>query len=325
VIVQCPYCAVRYQLDTARLTGPNPRLKCSRCRRVFPAPSSKKPAAPSPSATAQPAPPSHENLTLPFEETSWKDEAEGLSEDDLLRLEPEDRFTLGTEPGEGLAFASEPVAPAAPPPAKPRARQTPPLGSQARPAVPQRRRGAPVPHTSERGKVRVILFFLGLVVAGYAVLARAFLVNPALTDRLLGKIPLIGVLGGDRLMVRKVALSDVTGAFQRIKDGKAVFVVTGKALNTAPVALHDVQIAAGLYDAGGREVDQKTIYCGNVISAKVLKDLTQRELSVLQTFSPPKRYMIEPGTTSAFVIVFMDPPTDAAGFTTKVVAAQRQT
>jgi hypothetical protein len=114
------------------------------------------------------------------------------------------------------------------------------------------------------------------------------------------------------------------GGYQRIKDGKAVFVITGKAMNTAPVALHGVQIAGKLFDDAGRGLDEKTIHCGNVISTKVLKDLTRRELSVLQTLSPPSKFMIEPGESSTFVIVFMDPPRSAATFTTQVVAAHRQ-
>ena len=65
-------------------------------------------------------------------------------------------------------------------------------------------------------------------------------------------MPLVGTLGDDRLLTRKVALSEVTGSYQRIKDGKEVFVISGKALNTAPVALHGVQIAGKLFDNDGQ-------------------------------------------------------------------------
>ena len=176
----------------------------------------------------------------------------------------------------------------------------------------------------ERGKVWALLIFLLMVVSAYAVVTRALFASPALCDRLIGRLPLVGTGGDDRLLTRKVALSDVVGSYQRIKDGKQVFVISGKALNTAPVALHGVQIAGTLYDPSGRTLDQKTISCGNVISAKVLKDLTPQEVSILQKLSPPKRFMIEPGESSTFVIVFMEPPHDAAEFSTRVVAAQRQ-
>ena len=56
----------------------------------------------------------------------------------------------------------------------------------------------------------------------------------------------------------------------------------------------------------------------------MLKDLTPREVSILQKLSPPKRFTIEPGESSTFVIVFMDPPRQAVEFSTQVIAAQRQ-
>jgi len=177
---------------------------------------------------------------------------------------------------------------------------------------------------AERGKVVAVFLFLTTVVIAYSVATATLFAEPALWDRWLGNLPWIGTLRDDRLLTRKVALSDVAGSYQRIKDGKEVFVITGKAMNTAPVALHGVQIAGKLLDENGRAVDEKTIHCGNVISTKVLKDLTRRELSVLQTLNPPSRFMIEPGESSTFVIVFMDPPRAASSFTTNVVAAHRQ-
>ena len=50
--------------------------------------------------------------------------------------------------------------------------------------------------------------------------ARALFASPALCDKLVSRLPLIGGLGNDRLLTRKVALSDVVGNYQRIKDGK---------------------------------------------------------------------------------------------------------
>jgi len=310
VIIQCPYCARRYQLDLARLRGSNPMLKCSRCQRVFPAPSAKKPASPRP-AREKPAPAGGENLTLPLDEPSWKDEPEPPPEEQFSPPGGEE-FTLGAD-----ATGDE----GAPPRRTPAS--TPPEEEEEEGAAPAARR-AERHARRERSDVKPVFIFLLLVVAGYAVLTRALFASPVWCDRLVGRLPLIGTLGDERLLVRKVALSDVVGSYQRIKEGKEVFVITGKALNTASVALHGVQIAGKLYDGTRRPLDQKTIYCGNVISTKVLKDLTPRELSILQKLSPPRRFMVEPGAASTFVIVFMDPPHDAVEFSTQVVAAQRQ-
>jgi predicted Zn finger-like uncharacterized protein len=328
MIVQCPYCARSYQLDPARLSGKNPMLKCSRCKHVFAAPTSKKRGL-APPRRATPA--ADENLKLPFDEPAWKDEAEPDPSPEFNIAEPEEGFTLGVDENpDKLALPEIPAEKGAPV-------VTPRAMARHQEEVPERREEsevepeldeeetAPTPRRGRSSTVAPILIFLAIVATGYGFLARALFASPTLCDKLVGRLPLIGRLGSDRLLTRKVALSDVLGSYQRIKDGKEVFVITGKALNTAPVALGSVQIAGKLYDTGGQALDEKVIYCGNVISAKVLKDLTQRELSILQKLNPPKRFMIEPGGSSTFVIVFMDPPRAAAEFSAQVVAAQHQT
>ncbi len=336
MIIQCPYCATSYELDPARLTGKNPMLKCSRCRHVFAAPSGKKRPARAPAPTEEPAPEAEPNLQLPFEEPRWKEEPEASRPTELKISEPEEDFTLGVE-GEpdALAIPEESVEEA---PAlniehssrddedeeSEEATEHEALEVEAEEEEIEVRRPARRSPRRQPGTIVPVLVFLALVTTAYAALARALFASPALCDRVVGRIPLIGRLGDDRLLTRKVALSDVVGSYQRIKNGKDVFVITGKALNTAPMALHSVQVSGKLYSGNGQALDEKVIYCGNSISAKVLKDLTPSELSILQKVSPPKRFMIEPGESSTFVIVFMDPPRDAAEFSAQVVAAQHQ-
>jgi hypothetical protein len=268
-------------------------------------------------------------LTLPFDDAAWKDDAEESPPADLSVPEPDETFTLGTEesPDELRmpAAALEPDTTADPPVKRPIRRHPAPPDDDELDFQEEDDREPPERDArSERSSVGAVLIFLAVVVAGYGVLARALFASPALCDRMVSRVPLIGRLGSEQLLTRKVALSEVAGTYQRIKDGKDVFVISGKALNTAPVALHSIQIAGKLLDNTGQELDQKTIYCGNVISAKVLKDLTPRELSILQKLSPPKKFTVEPGESSTFVIVFMDPPRGAVEFSINVVAAQDQ-
>ncbi|MFI5395715.1 MAG: DUF3426 domain-containing protein [Candidatus Binatia bacterium] len=330
MIVQCPYCATSYELDAARLTGKNPMLKCSRCQRIFPAPTPKKRPAPTPPVAAETTPAADKNLTLPFDEPTWKEQTPPTHSDELTVSEPEETFTLGVEEkSEEFSLPDD----AAEEPDTPVMTHTAPIRMEEEEedeeedeveVVPRRRAAVREPRRREPSAIGPIFIFLAIVVAAYGLLARALFASPVLCDRLIGRLPIIGRLGDDRLLTRKVALSDVVGNYQRIKDGKEVFVITGKALNTAPVALHSVQIGGKLYGRDGRALEEKIIYCGNVISAKVLKDLTPRELSILQKLNPPKRFMIEPGESSTFVIVFMDPPREPAEFSAQVVAAQHQ-
>ena len=301
-------------------------LKCSRCRHVFAAPTSKRRGSPPRRGTSAVG----ENLKLPFDVATWKNEAEPSPPVDLKISEPEEDFTLGVDEkpddltlpetaDERIPEEGTPVAAVRQPEEAPKRGEETEVESEA-----QDEEAAREPRRQRSSTVTPILFFLATVVVAYGLLARALFASPVLCDKLVGRLPLIGRLGDERLLTRKVALSEVVGSYQRIKDGKEVFVITGKALNTAPVALNSVQIGGKLYNGGGQMLDEKVIHCGNAISAKVLKDLTPRELSILQKLTPPKRFEIVPGESSTFVIVFMDPPTDAAEFSAQVVAAQHQ-
>ena len=171
---------------------------------------------------------------------------------------------------------------------------------------------------------RPVIIFLALVVGAYAVIAWTLRANPALADSLFRKVPFISSLTEDRLLNRKIVLTDVTGGYQPIKDGQSVFVITGRALNNAPVTVRNIEIVGRLFNQSNAQLDEKTIYCGNVISMKILKSLTQREVSILQNLKPPKRFGIAPGEESTFVIVFMQPPAGVTEFSSQVVSVQRQ-
>lgn len=327
MIVQCPYCATRYQLDEARFNSANPMLKCSRCRHVFPAPGSKKPGA---SAKARKTTsPEYESLTLPFDQTSWKDESDTparAGDDD------QDGFVLGTEDQADGAGA------------EPEGESTVEIQIEDASELPEGRlpddevaddeplpdmsfgdeddEVAPVVATAasrERRAVRAVLMFLLLVVIGYAILTRALFSSPALADRLLGPLPLIGAFASGRQLAGEISLLEVQGVFQKLKSGKEVFVITGDAVSAAPVTLSSVEISGQLLDAEGKVLAEKRIYCGNVVSAKILNDLTPREVSVLQKLAPPKQFAIKPGDSAGFVIVFSDPPAGAVELSAQVV------
>jgi predicted Zn finger-like uncharacterized protein len=358
MIIQCPYCNTRFQLDESRLTGAHPMLKCSRCRHIFPGPSPATTAAPPkptppPAAVAPPPKPPipAENLSFTFSPAEAKEAPK--REPDLTIDEPEPEFQLGTDADEVHEDLTLPDPEPAPEPAKappPSTRLSSPAAPR-RPAPPPDDRGADVfvdefqeqideqlhsefdepfeeqeeePPMPRGISVRPVVIFLGLVVAAYAVVAWTLRANPAVADSLFQKLPFISSLTEDRLLNRKIVLSDVTGGYQRIKDGQNVFVITGRALNNAPVTVRNVQILGRLFNSEGTQLDEKAIYCGNVISLKILKSLTQREVSVLQDLKPPKRFGIAPGEETIFVIVFMQPPSGVTEFSGQVVAAQRQ-
>ncbi len=324
MIVQCPYCATRYQLEEERFTAPNPMLKCSRCRHVFPAPGSKK------TAQGKKTPPAEdESMTLPFEKDSWKDDDEEAPPD----RDNQDDFVLGTDEevnhsiGEGEDDElEEPVVvdddlevQAEPPPA-PEVDLS--FADEDEIIVDKPVRQSP--RSREAGVVRFLLIFLVVVVGAYGMLTRAMFASPALAGLLLGPLPVIGTLASTRLLARDITLVGIEGKYQRIKDNSEVFVITGEAVSAAPMTLRSVEVRARLLSVNDEVLREKSIFCGNSVSAKVLRDMTTREVSVLQKIAPPKQFGIKPGDSTPFVIVFMDPPKDVAELSAQVVAADDQ-
>ncbi len=165
--------------------------------------------------------------------------------------------------------------------------------------------------------------FLGVLIAAYGVSALSLLNHPEATQALLASVPLVGgVITEDHLLHTKIHLEDVEGTYQQIKDDRVVFIVSGRAVNTSNEPLKGVQIESALYDARGGPVDTKSIYCGNAMSLKIVKDLSSREISLLQRLEPTKRFEIRPGESAGFSVVFMSPPSGLKEFSAKVLAAQ---
>jgi hypothetical protein len=58
------------------------------------------------------------------------------------------------------------------------------------------------------------------------------------------------------------------------------------------------------------------------MSLKIVRDLSSKEISLLQRLEPPKRFEIRPGESAGFSVVFMSPPPGLKEFSAKVLAAQ---
>jgi predicted Zn finger-like uncharacterized protein len=173
------------------------------------------------------------------------------------------------------------------------------------------------------GAARPYLIYLAVLVIVYAILTLDLLNHPVRAERLLAAVPMIGdVLAEDHLLQTRVQLQDVEGVYQQIKDERLVFIVSGRAVNAAAASLKGVQIESALYDTVGRAVETKSIYCGNAMSLKIVKDLSTKEISLLQRLEPPKRFEIRPGESAGFSVVFLNPPAGLKEFATRVVAAQ---
>jgi hypothetical protein len=145
---------------------------------------------------------------------------------------------------------------------------------------------------------------------------------PATAAEILSHLPKIG----DRFILpiapaRLVAMRDVHADYLRTKGGHIALVVTGIAENVGGAPLHAVQIAASLRDAAQRPLADRAVYCGNNLSAAMVRQMTPHEVEFFQKLDPPKAFTLDPSATAPFVIVFIDPPAGVTRFDVSVASA----
>src|SRR5215472_15311971 len=321
MIIECPHCQTRFRLDPAQLADSRSLLKCARCRHLFPIPGHSPPAHPRPTPA-----PRGQNLAFTFDDDDeWH--APELAPEGV----PEDQFSLNGR-------AAEAADPPPPPPVPP------PRPVVAAPAPRPRRQELELfrddddftdeqPDTAEdedepmrdggRISLRSVFVFLVLVVSGYGTMTWTLLDDPDWAGRLTRSLPVIGKEVRERAVGQDVALIEVEGRYERTKEGKLVFVITGKAVNHSAELLRGMQIDSKLYGAGDRPLDEQVTACGNPMEAKI-SDLSIHQVAILRGIKPSADFGVQPGGQCPFVAIFLDVPPTVGAFSTEVARAQRQ-
>lgn len=326
MIVECPRCRARYRVEEEILRD-DPTFKCSRCSHVFPYESETPPAevpppfpeeTPSPRSTAAKAAREDNSLSFSFA----TDGGEASPATSPTAAVPPSVVTTASElsfdrDGEEFAFGE----------GEEDFDGTMPDAEEAPAAQPRFIRGEDELRIEEEPAhrpERPYLVFLLLLVLLYGNLALYLRNHPAEAESAFSRIPVVGrSFTEDGLLQAKVDLQGIEGAYQQIKDDRLVFIISGRAVNTSTQPLKGVQIESVIYDGQGNPLESKSIYCGNAMSLKIVRDLSSKEISLLQRLEPPQRFEIRPGEAAAFTVVFMNPPAGLKEFSTRVVTAQR--
>jgi predicted Zn finger-like uncharacterized protein len=335
MIIECPHCLTRFRLDPAQLSDSRSMLKCARCRRVFPAPGRSSSAHP---RTKSPSP--QQNLSFSFEDDDDEWRAPELTPEHVSEEEfPLNASDVEAEPpppqlgGARTAGDSEPtiVAPgrrATTPerraaPRRPVQEELDLVRDDDRFDIDDDDEAAPLARQGGGISVRSVFVFLALIVCGYGALTWTLLDDPDWAGRLTQTVPLIGKEVRDRTVGQDVALIEVNGRYERTKEGKLVFVVTGKAVNHSAESLAGVQIVSRLYDPTQRPVGEQITACGNPMETRI-SDLSIHQAAILRGIKPPPEFAVQPGGQCPFVAIFLDVPTTVETFSTEVVRARRQ-
>jgi predicted Zn finger-like uncharacterized protein len=319
MIIECPHCLTRFRLDPAQLTDSRSMLKCARCRHVFPAPGRTPPARPRPKPAAR----EDQNLSFTFDDDDeWR--APELAPEDV----PEEEFLLNVPDGDADPAPTPPARPPRPAPPRPRREAVDLVRDDDDDDFADEAAAADDdedPPMRQRGGIslRSVFVFLVLVVSAYGALTWTLLDDPDWAGRLTRTLPVIGKEVRERTVGQEIALIDVEGRYERTKEGKLVFLITGKAVNHSAESLRGVQIVSKLYDTGQRPLDEQVIACGNPMEAKI-GDLSIHQVAILRGIKPPPDFGLQPGGQCPFVAIFLEVPSTVGTYSTEVSRAQRQ-
>lgn len=315
MLIQCPSCLTHYRVADNAILSPNPVFRCTRCKHVFSlgATAESQPSEetiPPPRPSRQPEEKEEEqelSFTFPAQDDPGISGTAGEEIALTSAVEEEPTFTFGKEesempveeePAESFSLGVEEEA------------SPPPLS-------PQEETLSTKPYLSLFGLL-VLVFFLATVF--HASHARR-------VEAIIRKVPWIGsAVFRNSHLTRGIALESLRPGFYRIVGNREVFVLSGVAVNQNPMGVREVRVEGYIYDREGKEIEKQTISIGNPISARLIRDLTAQEVSILQKLNPQKGFEISPEQSREFAIVFLKPSgKEISGFACRVSSARETT
>lgn len=276
----------------------------------------------------KPSPGNNPTFEFHDEQRKFDDTATVAADDDLddanhWSVGDDAAFDAPAKPGHPAAAPMEAQFATAEPSAEPR-RRAPRRTRKARESETEfiDEADAPVYNHNVTHSARFMLGLMLLVALGYCAVTAVVRSAPAAAAQALSLMPLIG----DRFVMpitpaRLVALRAVHADYLRTKGGHHALVITGIAENVGVNPLHTVRIAVDLRDSAQRPLADRSIYCGNTLSAAMVAQMTPHEIDFFQKLDPPKTFALQPAATAPFVVVFVDPPDKAARFAVMVASA----
>ncbi len=339
MIVQCPECTTKYNLDESKIGHDGTKVRCSRCKNVFTV------FRPKPSEEAAP-------LDVPGAGTSTGPDGDF---DDLFTGSP---AAKPSRPAVDQSFEDEFAAMFEERPAAPRTRPAAEdsleddlaamLESTMAKAVPKRpvdremladlegafqqplidapdadrvHDGASFEKSASPRRLGLILGLLVLLLACAG--AGIYFFRPALLG--LGpEAPAAPAASGSapREGAAQIALENVRQYFVPNEKEGQLFIIEGKAVNRFPEARELIRLKASLFDSQGGEVASQEFMCGNVVSLYQLQVSSRAEIEAALSAKVgilTNNTNIQPGASVPFMTVFFKAPETVEEFGLEVI------
>lgn len=347
MLVQCPNCKTTYKVSDEVLKGVAPAFRCSRCRHTF------ELEAESPEETLAAADPKEAEADSPDQELSFsfapqapetKANAAAVIPEESEK--PDERTDTPTTPTVDTSMQwsmhgrddAKDEAPFTLADSKRRPEQHkfidepndfPADDAQLQHQMSDREAESPdniLPISSymdQQASILPYLTLLVILVIIFSVITVISYAHPKASENLVKNIPLFGtsVLKNSHLK-DGILIQSVRGGFQSIQGNREVFVITGVAVNQNPSVVREIQITGKVYNDSGKEVEHQTIWLGNTLSAKIIRDMTTEDIPHLQSLKPLKSFEMPPGDSIPFAIVFLKSTKAANNFTCEVSLAE---
>jgi hypothetical protein len=176
------------------------------------------------------------------------------------------------------------------------------------------------PEPTPGGTARFALRSLVGVALCYGAFSIYLVTHVGAARALLARVPLVGsTLLETRLDPASIQLTNVRGDYERVKGDRLVFVVKGSAVNASPIPVRGIQVEGRI--TGAKE-ERQVVFCG--AAPRDVRDLSLREIALLQTLEPPSDWAVGPSDQTDFLIVFANPPADLKDFTVEVVGVRAE-
>ncbi len=259
---------------------------------------------------------SPENLSFDFGDDSAEQHQFGEAAEPA---EPEDRY-------ERWQVGDQPAEPGQPPPMTPEMRRY--QARRAAIAQGSRRvdRAAVAAEAAEHDRPRSSAFFLGLfamIVLMFAVLTFILGISPSLSRELLAQLPVVGgEFSSAPARPNLVSLSGVHAEYRRLDASRRALIISGRAENRGAEPLHTIQVGVSLVDNAQHPVVSQSVFCGDLVSPKIVSQMTPHELQFFQKLAPPKNFALKSGDSSPFFVMFINPPPNIANFQVSVLKAE---
>ncbi len=187
-------------------------------------------------------------------------------------------------------------------------------------------RPAPTPQNEERERVLSSSFFLGLlalIVVSFGGLTFILGISPSFSRSLLSQLP---VIGADFTTAPAhqvpITLRDIHAEYRVLDSHRRALIVSGIAENHGDTPLHTVQVGVSLVDGDQRPVLSQAVFCGELVSPKIVSQMTPHELQFFQKLAPPKNFVLKTGDSTPFFVMFINPPPIVANFQVSILKAE---